>query len=74
MSVLRCVEKRHVALVMVLYLINAKGYASHASSAIREELIIIKRKIISLSEKGRFPPPCIFSFISFFWVEVIMIG
>lgn len=56
MSVLRCAEKRHAALIMVLYLINAKGYTSNASSAIREELIIIKQgKSYHCLKKGDFP-------------------
>lgn len=43
MSVLRYIEKRHGALIMVLYLINAQGYMSCASSAIRDELMVIKQ-------------------------------
>lgn len=54
MSVLRYIEKTCVALMMVLYLINAKGGTS-CPFAVREELIIVKRgkcsmDIISLSK------------------------
>lgn len=30
-----------MALIMVLYLINAKGYREHASSTVRGELVIL---------------------------------
>lgn len=62
MSVLRYVEKRHVALIMALYLINAKGYTSDASAAIREELIIIKpgKSYHGLKKGDSPPPPCVF--------------
>jgi hypothetical protein len=44
MFVLIYVEKTCGALIMVLHLIKARGYMSHARVAIREDLVITKHK------------------------------